>query len=845
MRARLLLFVVVNVASLVGHGLRTALSVVGVAAGTTMVAAVLILSGSLDTSYGDTITATGGGADLEVTTPASAGVPADLADRVSGIPGVRVAAPVLQQWATVRGAGGQQAVQVLGIDARFGAVAGSLAAKTRLVPARPAAGAAAPASLLAALGTRRGQSLTLLAGSAPVALPVTAQIEGAGSGVFNGRFILLPLDLAQAVLGHPGRISSVEVVATDHAAGAVANLRRSLGAAVGPGLQVVTPSSVQAQLQATTQPLLASTSFFALLTLLVGAYLVYNTAAITAVERRREAAILLVVGEGRRSLLLRTVGEAAVIGVAGVACGLVAGVLLGQRLADSVPHFIEDAYGFVAKPQVPLAVLFVAALAGLVAAVGAALLGTAAVLRLPLAEALRPDAPGEPRGGPRRRAWVPLVGLALVGGGFAGSLLAPDGGLAFALLTLAGAVLAAPAALTAAVRLAAALLVRIGARVAAGVGVLTGAALVQGPGRAARTAGTVTFALALVMAVSALTGNVGQSIDRFLAGFSFDLYVSASDSEYFTAPLDPAVVPAVAGLPGVEKVYPLRSLFVPWRSGRVWLIGDDPAEPSAVPLTYVEGSAAAAAAGYRGDGVVVSTQIARLDGVHVGDSITLDTPIGPRAFRVTGVIADWSYPQGVLAIGNDAFARDFLHPEVNELELGLRPGADPAAVRRAVERALGDRFPLVVKTAAQVRQTANDDLSATFAPLLQMRDVVAVAAVLAMFNAMLVAVLQRRREIGVLHAIGALRSELSASVVLEAFVVAQVALLAGTALGTLIHFLGVQYTVSTTGSPLSWSFQAPGVGVAAGASLLAALAGSAYPAVQAARLPVLEAIRYE
>jgi putative ABC transport system permease protein len=841
MTARIFLFSILNVSTLAKHGLRSAFSMLGIAAGTAMVAAVLILNSSLQSSYQEAQSATGGGAALEVTTPAAAGLTTTVVDEVSRVPGVRVAAPLLETWATARASGRPETVLVLGIDSRFRAVAGSVAAETRLVPAKPQPGAAVPGSLLSTLGARVGQPITLSAGSTLGTVPVTATLKGrVVDSIDGGQFVVLPLQIAQTVLDLPGRVSSVAVVASVRSPQALARLRAAIRAVVGPSPEIVTPTEAEGELSETTQPLVAATSFFALLTLLVGAYLTYNTAVVTAVERRREVAVLRALGEGRASILVRAVGEALLLGLAGAAVGLVGGAILGSVLTKSVPHFIGDAYGFSPQTSVSVSALVVAAIAGLAAALLATFIATAAMLKLSPAEAARPAASGEVSIGGNFHPYPAVAGGALIAAGLAGSLVMPRQAVVMALVTVAGAVLVSPDTLRTLIRIGAG-----GLRFLGGVGFLAGASLVQNPRRAARAGGVLMFAVVLVSAVTALTANVNQSVDRFLSSFTFGLYVSASSNEYFTAPLNQSVIPSIAAIDGVEGVYPLRSRFIPWRSGQVWLLGDDPTEPAMVHLGYVEGSAAAAATGYRQNGMVISTQIARLDGLHVGTTVTLHTAVGPRVFHITAVIEDWSYPAGVMAIGNDAFSKDYLQPEVNELELRLRPGVDPAAVRTEIEQKLGSRYPLVIRTAAQVRELAANDVSATFAPLAQMRDVVAGAAALALFNGMLVTVLQRHRELGVLHAIGAKRDQIWGSVITEGIAVAVAALVPGEVLGVLIHILGVQYLISTSGAALTWTFQPTAVGATAAAALLAALAGSAYPAIRAARLPVLDAIRYE
>src|SRR5205814_4337820 len=85
----------VNLRHLRDHPGRTALSLVGIAAGSALVVAMLGLIGSL-TSGVDRVASAAGDVDLQVTGPGGAPLPQDLDARVAAVPGVAVAAPIVR-----------------------------------------------------------------------------------------------------------------------------------------------------------------------------------------------------------------------------------------------------------------------------------------------------------------------------------------------------------------------------------------------------------------------------------------------------------------------------------------------------------------------------------------------------------------------------------------------------------------------------------------------------------------------------------------------------------------------------------------------------------------------------
>jgi putative ABC transport system permease protein len=74
------------------------------------------------------------------------------------------------------------------------------------------------------------------------------------------------------------------------------------------------------------------------ISLLVGAFLIYNTISVSVVRRRPEIGILRALGAGRVGVLSLFLGEAILLGLA----GSLAGVLLGRVLAQATVGLIAD-----------------------------------------------------------------------------------------------------------------------------------------------------------------------------------------------------------------------------------------------------------------------------------------------------------------------------------------------------------------------------------------------------------------------------------------------------------------------------------------------------------------------
>src|ERR1700679_3059503 len=74
------------------------------------------------------------------------------------------------------------------------------------------------------------------------------------------------------------------------------------------------------------------------ISLLVGAFLIYNTIAVSVVRRRAEIGILRALGVSARGVLSIFLGEAAMLGV----IGSLVGIGLGRLLASGIAGMISD-----------------------------------------------------------------------------------------------------------------------------------------------------------------------------------------------------------------------------------------------------------------------------------------------------------------------------------------------------------------------------------------------------------------------------------------------------------------------------------------------------------------------
>jgi putative ABC transport system permease protein len=234
------------------------------------------------------------------------------------------------------------------------------------------------------------------------------------------------------------------------------------------------------------------------------------------------------------------------------------------------------------------------------------------------------------------------------------------------------------------------------------------------------------------------------------------------------------------------------------------------------------------------DAVVVSESFALKHGKAPGDSVVLQTPNGPSAFRTAAVYYDYSSDRGVLVMDHSTFARHFGEQRPTSLSVYLRKGADANTVRDQILADLGSQYRLFIYTNATLRAEVLRIFDSTFAITYALEVVAIFVAILGVASTLLTLILERRRELAVLRLIGADRSQVRKMVVIEALLLGGVSQSIGIVVGLLLSLVLI-YVINVQSFGWTIQFHLP-VGFLAQSSVLILLAtalSSIYPARQA------------
>jgi putative ABC transport system permease protein len=829
--------------SLRARPLRAALTVIGITLGTGVLVAGLVLNASLDAAVERSARQVLGRADLRVAAFEERGLSTVTVSLVAATPGVAAVGPVLERrtYPLPDPEAGLTAppapVTVIGIDrAADPAFRDRALAAGALPGSDDADGALVTGTLAREDGLDIGSTITLLGD--PEAEPEALRVVGIladqpGHPDPADRGVVIALTTA-ARLFATERVSAVDVLLEPGAdrSAVIAELERGLD--VEP-YTISTPTGIAAALEAATTETRAAIALVAAVALFGGAFLIFNTLAMTVAERARDVGLLRAAGMTRRQVILLVLFAAMYLGVAGVALGVLAGV----ALAVAAVSVLGDAAGLATGDVgIPLDALVLGAALGLVVTAAAAVEPALRAGGLSPVAALRQRA--DQRAVLRARlrwlllvlATVGLVGLLLWPGAAAGrdGLLRP---LAVFALLMAVALLAPFVAgpMGRLVGLVAAPFLPVEER-------LTRGSLVRDRSRTALTIGALAVSLAVVVALAGVASSTRAAATAWLQEvLPGDLLLTSIRP---IGPDEPAAT-ELGSVAGVDRVSPLGRFSVAIDGARAdgaAVVGADLAADGRLVVAAGDREAALAALD-AGGAAIVPVGLAERLGVGVGDSLALLTATGVVDLEIVAVAVrtiPGSVGESVLVgwpdalerlgvLGADAFAVRFL------------PGQE-ATARAAVEaeaRGLALETATIEQAAGTIGATI-DRRAILFAALAA---VAVLVAALGIVNTLAMNVLERVRELAVLRATGLTRRQAGRLVVLEAAILG----LVGAALGVAAGLGAGLFLVGLAGGSAT-AFVAPwpaAVGALVGGGLLAILA-ALYPAHLAGRVDIVPAL---
>ncbi|OBG69982.1 ABC transporter permease [Mycobacterium sp. E3339] len=810
------------------HRRRTLASIAVMAVSATYLVAIFGIFGSITGSVNRLADGIAGVAALEVSGITDAGFPDAVLADVAAVPGVATAAPMIRtSAATATGP-----VLLLGADASTAALGGALkdavARPVQELSATPNGVQVGPR-----VGYAKGQTLQLGSGS----VTVTEVLAGKQFADLNGgHYVLAPLALAQNVTGRAGQLDSILITTKPGAdLGAV---RAAVTAAVNGRALVAAPSVRAARAGDGVRLMNYMALLGAAVALVVGAFLIYTTMTMAITQRRPVISMLRAIGGRRVTIVGDMLGEAAILGLIGGAIGSGIGILAGHLAIGRLPPAMTQGLEARVEYGLPGYAIPIALAATAITSVVASAMAARQVYKVAPIEALAPVGASAADVVPRWLRVAAGAGAVAVAAVSIWVVIGQHGTLAFAAMAaLLSAEIALGFALTAPIVAATAAT----ARLFGSFGALAAATVERAPRRVWATVMTVLIGVVTTVVITGTNADMIRSARALFApAAGVDVWVSAdAPDSYPTDALPQGLSDKVATLPGVGRVTEGAFGFAVVGGTRVLLDGFADGTHDSLFRALDERVRADVLAGR---GVVLTQNLGSTLHVRAGDRLQLQTPQGPRQAQVLALVPFFSTVIGTVGMDLEHLRAWFDRPAATTLQITAAPGADPRRLLAEVRRAVPAPNHVYDGRAALAGLEAPLHQSMFIANAVWVI-VVAVAGV-ALLNTLTLSVTERRREIGVLRAMGSSRRFTLRTVLAEAAGIGFVGGILGLLFGLTDQWLFslisgdiMNFRVGFRLSPMALAFTA--------GALVICLLGSVPPARRAARLNIIEAVSVE
>ncbi|RAG81665.1 ABC transporter [Streptacidiphilus pinicola] len=573
--------------------------------------------------------------------------------------------------------------------------------------------------------------------------------------------------------------------------------------------------------------------FFAGIALFVGIFLISNTFTMLIAQRTRELALMRALGASRKQVRRSVLWEALVVGFTASAVGLGVGVGIGAALkawagsSGNIP-----AGGLTVTPSTALITLAV----GTVVTALAALFPALRASRVPPVAAMSSnDQPASQKSLVVRNS----IGLVLAGLGVGVVLLGvSQGGSSGRMPVALGALLVMLGVFVLTPLLSRPLIAAVGPlfrRLFGISGTLAKQNAIRNPRRTAATASALTIGVTLITALTVIGSSITTTITHQVTSNMKADYAVSSELGY---PITPTLVSEVKSAKGVSAASVIDSQYVTLDGKQLSLSGFDAATFDQVVAPDLTSGTTDA---FKQGQLLIDADQAGSRGLHVGSSVPVEYPNGTSGTLTVGGVYPKSDLLGPAMLSEQALAGHTTAPFYNVVLVKSDDGASTAN-----EQALRDATGLNPLIKVQSQQQMIDQFSSLISMMLTilyaLLGMAVLIAILGVVNTLAMSVFERKRELGMLRAVGLDKRGVKRMVRLESVVIAVFGAAMGVGIGTFLAWAAnnlLKSDLSGLTTVLPWSRLALFIALGATVGLLAAL----WPARRAARLDILGAIK--
>ncbi len=630
-------------------------------------------------------------------------------------------------------------------------------------------------------------------------------------------------------------------------------VRKAAQEVVGNRSTVLTPEAQKRSTEDIVGGIKTSFTVCSLGALIVGLFLVYNALSVSVAERRHDIGILRSLGSSRWQLASLFAREAILLGFIGAVLGIPLGIFIAEVALNLFREELSSVFlsGVIELKPINLPIWTLAIVAGMLTALLAAMIPTWQAATDQPAEVVR-RSPNHVARIWRILHWGMVILLVASGVTMVflrDSFPRPYGNYAGLMTTLVGLFLALPLL----VRFLALLFQPLLRGILGIESRLASDNLVVAPGRT----GIVVGALAAGVSLMFQTAGVGRSneepvmrwIDQVIQADGYVFWGNIATSNSSATPMESSVASRLKDMvPEIDHVVGVHFSRPEFNNCIIYCLAID-------AHNYQSGIESRVPAGPDGldqfkrlaDGnyCIISDNFSIKHKVKPGDTIQIPGPRGLVSLEVIGRGLDYTWNKGTIFIDRKKYKELFDEDSVDIFHVFFKQGADKDATFAKLRTATAS-MDLIVQDRAFLRKYLVEVIEKIYKIAYVQQLIIGTVASLGVITALLISVLQRRRELGLLRAVGATRSQILMTVLAEAVFIGILGALFGFALGLPMEWFVLHVVIFEESGfffPMIIPWNAL-IGITITSIGIATLAGL-LPAYQAMRMRITDAIAYE
>jgi putative ABC transport system permease protein len=300
---------------------------------------------------------------------------------------------------------------------------------------------------------------------------------------------------------------------------------------------------------------------------------------------------------------------------------------------------------------------------------------------------------------------------------------------------------------------------------------------------------------------------------------------------------------ALQKVPGVKVVSPVTfsEADITGVHGVQEVTGVEPAALSDLYRVKWENGNTAEFDGLRSDQTVLTQSFAQSNHFRLGRTLTVVTASGKHLhLTVAGIVSDRAGLLGPLTVTRPVLEQEFGQSNDGVDFVGYAPGVSDSTVQPAVDHLLTQDFPQAESlTAAQFETQQADQVNSLLGLVYVLLALAVIVSLFGLVNTLALAVHERKRELGLLRAVGASRRQVRQMVRYESVITSLIGAVLGLVTGALLA-LALEHSIG--GAGFVTSFPVTTLVVLLVVAGLAGVVAAALPARRAARLDILSAI---